>query len=81
MAVPRIKVDEAAEAVLVAYRNYELTERRLDELTVNNACYRGIPSPGAAAGFRCTRARCGRWGTTRSCASAPTPIHAARRSS
>jgi site-specific recombinase XerD len=39
MAVPRIEVDEAAEAVVVAYRNYELTQRRLDELTVTNACY------------------------------------------
>lgn len=39
MAVPRLQVDEAAEAVVEAYRNYELVERRLSELTVSNACY------------------------------------------
>jgi integrase/recombinase XerD len=32
-------VDEAAEAVVDAYRNYELVERGLAELTVVNACY------------------------------------------
>jgi integrase/recombinase XerD len=39
MGVSRLQLDEAAEAVVDAYRNYELTERRLGELTVINACY------------------------------------------
>jgi integrase/recombinase XerD len=39
MGVPRLQVDEAAEAVVDAYRSYELIERRLGELTVTNACY------------------------------------------
>jgi integrase/recombinase XerD len=39
MVVSRLEVDEAAEAVVVGYRNYELSERRLGELTVTNACY------------------------------------------
>jgi len=39
MGVPRLQLDEAAEAVVDAYRNYELSERRLGELTVSNACY------------------------------------------
>jgi site-specific recombinase XerD len=39
MAVPLLEVDETAEAVLLAYRNYELCERRLAELTVTAACY------------------------------------------
>jgi integrase/recombinase XerD len=39
MAIPRIEVDEAAEAVADAYRSYELTQRGLSELTVTNSCY------------------------------------------
>lgn len=39
MGVPRIQVDEASEAVVDAYRDYELRERRLAEVTVSNACY------------------------------------------
>ena len=39
MAFPRIQVDEVAEAVIDAYCRYELTERRLAELTVVNAAY------------------------------------------
>jgi site-specific recombinase XerD len=39
LAVPRLQVDPAAEAVVEAYRDYELAERRLAELTVTNACY------------------------------------------
>lgn len=39
MARSRLCVDEAAEAVVDAYRNYELVERGLAELTVVNACY------------------------------------------
>jgi integrase/recombinase XerD len=39
MAVPRIHVDEADEAVVDAYRTYELTQRRLSDLTVTNSCY------------------------------------------
>jgi hypothetical protein len=39
MAVLRLQVDPAAEAVVEAYRDYELRERRLAELTVSNACY------------------------------------------
>jgi site-specific recombinase XerD len=39
MGVPRIQVDEASEAVVDAYRDYELRERRLAEVTVNSACY------------------------------------------
>ncbi len=39
MSVPRLCVSEAAEAVVDAYRDYELTERGLAELTVVNSCY------------------------------------------
>lgn len=39
MAVPRIQVGEAAEAVVDAYRTYELRERGLCEVTVTNSCY------------------------------------------
>lgn len=39
MAVPRLQVGEAAEAVVDAYRTYELRERRLCEVTVANSCY------------------------------------------
>jgi integrase/recombinase XerD len=39
VGVPRLCVDEAAEAVVDAYRNYELVERGLAELTVDSACY------------------------------------------
>ena len=39
MGVPRIQVDAAAEAVVDAYRTYELGIRRLGELTVGNAVY------------------------------------------
>lgn len=39
MARSRLCVDEAAEAVVDAYRNYELGERGLAELTVMNSCY------------------------------------------
>jgi hypothetical protein len=60
MRVPRLQLDEVAEAVVDAYRNYELTERRLGVLTVTNACYlvrkflawrapKGRPPPGHSA--------------------------------
>lgn len=39
MAVSRIHVGEAAEAVVDAYRTYELRERGLCEVTVTNSCY------------------------------------------
>jgi len=39
MGVSGRQVDAAAEAVVDAYREYELTERRLGELTVTSACY------------------------------------------
>ena len=39
MGVPRIQVDEAAEAVVDAYRSYELIQRGLSELSVTNSCY------------------------------------------
>jgi len=39
VARSRVCVDEAAEAVVDAYRNYELVERGLAELTVLNSCY------------------------------------------
>lgn len=39
MSVPRLCVDEAAEAVVDAYCDYELTERGLAELTVVNSSY------------------------------------------
>lgn len=39
MAVSRLCVDEAAEAVVDAYRRYELIERGLAEVTVVNSCY------------------------------------------
>lgn len=39
MGVSRLQVDAAAEAVVDAYREYELTERRLGELTVTTACH------------------------------------------
>jgi site-specific recombinase XerD len=39
MGVPGLQVDAAAEAVVEAYREYELSERRLGELTVTTACY------------------------------------------
>jgi integrase/recombinase XerD len=50
---PRLCVDEAAEAVVDAFRNYELVERGLAELTVVNACY-------LARGFLAWRAATGR---------------------
>jgi integrase/recombinase XerD len=40
VVVSRLCVDEAAEAVVEEYRVYELTQRRLAELTVSDACYR-----------------------------------------
>jgi site-specific recombinase XerD len=39
VARSRVFVDEAAEAVVDAYRNYELVQRGLAELTVVNSCY------------------------------------------
>jgi hypothetical protein len=39
VAVSRLCVDVAAEAVVDAYRSYELVERGLAALTVVNACY------------------------------------------
>jgi integrase/recombinase XerD len=39
MGVPRLEVGEVSESLVLAYRNYELAERRLAELTVTNACY------------------------------------------
>jgi len=40
VARSRLRVDEAAEAVVDAYRRFELVERGLAELTVVDACYR-----------------------------------------
>ena len=40
MPVFRVCVDGAAEAVVEAYRSYELAKRGLGELTVTEACYR-----------------------------------------
>ena len=39
MGVPRLQVDDAAEAVIDAYRIHELEARGLSEWTVTNACY------------------------------------------
>ncbi len=39
MGSPLIHVDEATEAIVEAYRSFELNNRRLCELTVANACY------------------------------------------